>query len=203
MTGARAATADDIGSVADALVLAFHDDPLMAYLFQDDQGRRKKSRLFFVGDAKRAIGKSKGRVETTDDGSVKGGAIWFAPDEWRVGGLELLTQLPMLFKMGTETPRALQVLSQVEKVHPKTPHWYLAVLGTDPQHQGKGIGSALLAPVLAKCDEEGIPAYLESSKERNIPFYRRHGFEVSSELKLKNGPTIWPMWRDPKPPDGT
>jgi len=77
------------------------------------------------------------------------------------------------------------------------------VLGTDPQHQGKGIGSALLAPVLAKCDAEGIPAYLESSKERNIPFYRRHGFEVTTELNLKNGPSLWPMWRDPRPPDGT
>jgi ribosomal protein S18 acetylase RimI-like enzyme len=203
MTGARAATLDDVGSVADALVLAFHDDPLMSFLFQDDEGRRKKSRLFFVSDATRAITKAKGRVETTDDAATKGGAIWFAPDQWRIGGLELVTQLPMLFKMGTDTPRALQVLSQVEKVHPKTPHWYLAVLGTHPQHQGKGIGSTLLAPVLAKCDEEGLPAYLESSKERNIPFYRRHGFEVSSELKLKNGPTIWPMWRDPKPPDGT
>jgi GNAT superfamily N-acetyltransferase len=203
MTGARAATLDDVGSVADALVLAFHDDPLMSFLFQDEKGRRKKSRLFFVSDATRAIAKSKGRVETTDEGAAKGGAIWFAPDQWRIGGLELVTQLPMLFRMGAETPRALQVLSQVEKVHPKTPHWYLAVLGTDPQHQGKGIGSTLLAPVLAKCDEEGVPAYLESSKERNIPFYRRHGFEVSSELTLKNGPTIWPMWRDPQPPDAT
>jgi ribosomal protein S18 acetylase RimI-like enzyme len=203
MTGARAATLTDVDQVADVLVRAFADDPLMAYLFQTDEGRRKKSRLFFVSDAKRAIGKAKGRVDTTDDGEAKGGAIWFAPEQWRTGGMELLGQLPMLFHMGRETPRALSVLGQVEKVHPKQPHWYLAVLGTDPDHQGKGIGSALLAPVLAKCDEEGIPAYLESSKERNIPFYRRHGFEVTTELNLKNGPSLWPMWRDPRPPDGT
>jgi GNAT superfamily N-acetyltransferase len=201
MTEVREATAQDVEGIADALVRAFFDDPLMAFLFQDDDGRRRKSRLFFVGDAKRAIVKAKGRVETTTDGPAKGGAIWFAPDQWRTGGLELFTQLPMLFKMGTETPRALGVLNQVEKVHPKTPHWYLAVLGTDPDHQGKGVGSALLAPVLQKCDQEGIPAYLESSKNQNIPFYERHGFTVSSELKLKDGPSIWPMWRDPKPPE--
>ena len=203
MTGARAATLNDVDEVADVLVRAFHDDPLMSFLFQTDEGRRKKSRLFFVSDAKRAIAKAKGRVDVNDDGPAKGGAIWFAPDEWRTGGLELLAQIPMLVHMGRETPRALGVLNQVEKAHPKQPHWYLAVLGTDPDHQGKGVGSALIAPVLAKCDEEGVPAYLESSKERNIPFYQRHGFEVSSELKLKDGPSIWPMWRDPRPPDGT
>jgi GNAT superfamily N-acetyltransferase len=175
----------------------------MMYLFRTDEGRRKKSRLFFVSDARRAIEKGKGRVDTNEDGDAKGGAIWFAPDQWRTGGTELLGQIPMLFRMGLETPRALTVLSLVEKVHPKEPHWYLAVLGTDPQHQGKGLGSALMAPVLANCDEEGVPAYLESSKERNIPFYERHGFKVTSELQIKNGPSLWPMWRDPRPPDGT
>jgi ribosomal protein S18 acetylase RimI-like enzyme len=202
MTGARAATLTDVEPVADALVRAFEDDPLMMYLFRTDEGRRKKSRLFFVSDARRAIEKGKGRVDTNDEGGAKGGAIWFAPGQWRTGGVELLGQIPMLFRMGRETPRALTVLSLVEKVHPKEPHWYLAVLGTDPQHQGKGIGSALMAPVLSKCDEEGIPAYLESSKERNVAFYERHGFKVTSELQIKNGPSLWPMWRDPRPPDG-
>ena len=202
MTGARAATSTDVEPVADALVRAFDDDPLMMYLFRSEEGRRKKSRLFFVSDARRAIEKGKGRVVTNDDGGAKGGAIWFAPDQWRTGGMELLGQIPMLFRMGLETPRALTVLNLVEKVHPKEPHWYLAVLGTDPEYQGKGIGSALMAPVLSKCDEDGIPAYLESSKERNLPFYERHGFKVTRELQIKNGPSLWPMWRDPRPPDG-
>jgi GNAT superfamily N-acetyltransferase len=202
MTGARAATLSDVEDVADVLVRAFEDDPLMMYLFKTAEGRRTKSRLFFVSDARRAIEKAKGRVDTNDDGETKGGAIWFAPDQWRTGGMELLGQIPMLFRMGLETPRALNVLNQVEKVHPKEPHWYLAVLGTDPQYQGKGVGSALMAPVLSQCDEEGVPAYLESSKERNLPFYERHGFKVTTELKLKNGPSLWPMWRDPRPPDG-
>lgn len=202
MTGARAATLSDVEPVADALVRAFEDDPLMMYLFRSDQGRRKKSRLFFVSDARRAIEKDKGRVDTNDDAGTKGGAIWFAPGQWRTGGMELFGQIPMLFRMGVETPRALTVLNLVEKVHPKEPHWYLAVLGTDPEYQGKGIGSALMAPVLSKCDEEGVPAYLESSKERNIPFYERHGFKVTNELQIKNGPSLWPMWRDPRPPDG-
>ncbi len=63
-------------------------------------------------------------------------------------------------------------------MHPHEPHWYLATLGTAVEQQGKGVGGALLRPVLEHCDAEGLPCYLESSKERNVPFYRRHGFEV-------------------------
>jgi ribosomal protein S18 acetylase RimI-like enzyme len=75
---------------------------------------------------------------------------------------------------------------------------YLSVLGTDPAAQGRGIGSALLAPVLRQCDEDGVPAYLESSKERNVAFYARHGFRVREELALPRGPQMWLMWRDPR-----
>jgi GNAT superfamily N-acetyltransferase len=90
-------------------------------------------------------------------------------------------------------------LAAVEHVHPTPPHYYLAVLGTRPDRQGMGIGSSLLRPVLDRCDAEGVGAYLESSKERNVPFYRRHGFEVTTALRLPGGgPTVWPMWRSPR-----
>jgi ribosomal protein S18 acetylase RimI-like enzyme len=199
MTEVKDGRASDIDSISDALVKAFDDDPLMRFLFPKAASRGKKSRAFFVSDSKRAL--KKGALFTTAGGTAQGGAIWMAPGEWKVGGLELLGQLPMLFSLGTDTPRSLGVLSKVEKVHPTEPHWYLAVLGTDPQYQGKGVGSALMAPILEKCDTEGIPAYLESSKESNISFYRRHGFEVRGEVNVKNGPTLWPMWRDPRPPE--
>jgi ribosomal protein S18 acetylase RimI-like enzyme len=87
----------------------------------------------------------------------------------------------------------------MERRHPREkPHWYLAVLGTDPSAQGQGLGSAVLQPVLERCDTDGIGAYLESSKERNIDFYARHGFRVTGKIRLPRGPTMWPMWRDPR-----
>jgi ribosomal protein S18 acetylase RimI-like enzyme len=199
MAEVRAGTAADIDSVKAALARSFHDDPVMHYLFPNESGREQRLQSFFASEAKRSL--VKGRLETAGSTTSQGGAIWSAPNHWKLGGFELLTQLPMILRFGKQTPRALRLLGQIEKVHPKEPHWYLAVLGTDTAHQGKGIGSALLAPVLAICDEEGLPAYLESSKESNILFYKRHGFEVTCEVKAKDGPTIWPMYREPHPPN--
>jgi GNAT superfamily N-acetyltransferase len=88
-------------------------------------------------------------------------------------------------------------LEDIDRAHPSTPHYYLAILGTDPDAQGRGIGSALLQPTLETCDRDAIPAYLESSKERNVDFYARHGFRVTGELQMPDGPRVWPMWRDP------
>ncbi len=84
-------------------------------------------------------------------------------------------------------------------MHPHEPHWYLATLGHRRDRQGKGVGCADAArPRPLRC--RGLPGYLESSKERNIPFYRRHGFEVVEEVPLPgDGPPIWTMWREPRP----
>jgi GNAT superfamily N-acetyltransferase len=72
------------------------------------------------------------------------------------------------------------------------------MLAVDPPAQGKGVGSALMQPVLERSDTEGVPCFVESSKDRNVPFYARHGFEVTGEIRIPAGPTIWPMWREPR-----
>ncbi|MEO9224368.1 MAG: GNAT family N-acetyltransferase [Acidimicrobiales bacterium] len=195
MVAVRPAEESDLDAIAWALTRAFADDPLMGHILRTKH-RDPGTQRFFVHEAKRAL--DKGAVYTTAGAGMRGGAIWSAPDKWRVTGLELLGEWPLLFAFGTAVPRALSVLNRMQKVHPDEPHWYLAILGTEPAHQGKGVGSALMAPVLERCDTEGIPAYLESSKEVNIPFYRRHGFNVTGEVVVPNGPTLWPMWRDPR-----
>ena len=79
------------------------------------------------------------------------------------------------------------------------PHYYLQSVGARQTAQGQGVGSALLKQVTPLCDRDGVPAYLESSSERNVPLYERHGFEVfHAEPVGDGGPTMWFMLRSPR-----
>ena len=86
------------------------------------------------------------------------------------------------------------------ETHPdRPPHYYLSLLGTHPDHRGKGLGMALLAENLAMIDSEGVSAYLESSNPVNVPYYQRFGFDVTGEIRLPgSGPSLIPMWRRPR-----
>jgi GNAT superfamily N-acetyltransferase len=89
--------------------------------------------------------------------------------------------------------------NSMRRRHPRTPaHWYLSLLGTDPDARGQGLGAAMLRPVLEQCDVAGVGAYLESSKPGNLGFYARFGFQAMGELQLPFGPAMWPMWREPR-----
>lgn len=191
----RKAAPIDISAITDVLQQAFFDDPVMCYLFPDPQSRRWRSAKMFHTQLC-AHHLPLNTVWTT--ANVSGAALWSPPQRWLLAPRTLVRNgLPLLRAFGRGLPRAMRALATVERAHPREPHWYLATLGTAPVHQGRGVGSALLAPVLTRCDHEGLPAYLESSKEANISFYARFGFEVTSELALPDGPTLWTMWRPP------
>jgi GNAT superfamily N-acetyltransferase len=191
----RLATQADVPALSAALARAFHDDPVTSWLFPPD---RYEARLrAYFGVYLRRISLRHHVTYTT--AGLEGGAIWMPPGAWELSPLDIVRTLPTTLRaLGRRLPAALRALLQIEHRHPRQPHYYLATLGTDPAHQGKGIGTALLDPVLARCDAEGLPAYLESSKERNVPFYARHGFEVTEQFTPDGGPPLWLMWRNPR-----
>jgi len=94
--------------------------------------------------------------------------------------------------------KAIRLFLEVDKRHPREPHWYLSLLVTDPSAQGRGIGTRLIAPVLERCDVDGHFAYLETQKESNVAWYARSGFEVVDEVRLKGTPPVWLLRRDPR-----
>jgi ribosomal protein S18 acetylase RimI-like enzyme len=193
----RRATPADHEQIAKTLASAFADDPAWSWLmpFAD---REQRQRLYFETSLNHLV-PSRREVWVSEEGSAA--AIWAPPGLWSVPiGTVLRQAVPMTRVFGRRLPLGLRYLLRVEHRHPRSPeHWYLEVLGTEPARQGQGLGSALLRPMLALCDRDGLGAYLESSSERNRALYERHGFGVVETFDMPGGgPDIRRMWRDPQ-----
>ena len=186
--------------VAEALTCAFQPDPLYTYAFPDPERRTRMMRMLWRALVKYTL--LYGDGYTTPD--VKGVACWLPPGDtvmtaWRTlrSGLWI-----MPVRAGREERRRFfGVLGHLDEIHKRTmsiPHWYLLLLGVDPDLQGQGVGGKLIAPVLARADDERLPCYLETQTERNVRFYRKHGFEVATEGKIPgHGVMAWTMIREP------
>lgn len=193
----RTLRADDVVPLAVTQARAFYDDPLQMWTLPDASTRLDVlGRLFEM--MIRVVSLPLGESYTDDTRSV--GALWAPPGRWLVDADTAAQLEPMSAVVGDRLTWMRRCWEAITSVHPAQPHFYLSGLGTDPPRQSQGLGSAALQPVLTRCDAEGIPAYLESTKERNVAFYERHGFAVTGTLVVPpDGPTLWTMWREPQP----
>ena len=198
---ARPARRADVPALARVLGRAFQDDPVMSWL-QPDAGRRAAALAGFFGAVTRYHYLSGGGVEVAESESgIGAAALWDPPGKWEHSGREQIAMLPGViraFRGRLGEGRALT--EQMKAVHPEEPHWYLGILGSDPESRGGGFGHRLMVSRLDRCDAEGAPAYLESSNSANIPYYNRFGFDVTGEIVIPDGPTLWSMWRRPASP---
>jgi GNAT superfamily N-acetyltransferase len=191
----RDAPAHEDATLSDVLARSFWDDPVMSWMVPNERARYTRLRRFFRAELWTA--RRRGTVLTTADQA--GAALWLPPDRWKTELRDYLRQTPSALRaFSFHLVPALRLLSRMEHAHPREPHWYLAVIGTDPSRQGLGVGSALITEITDRCDNEGLGAYLESSKDVNVPYYERFGFRVTDEVTAPNGPTLWLMWRDPR-----
>jgi len=195
----RRATRDELPAVGRALAEAFDDDPVWRWIAPPCRNWKDLAARWFATEAANQFD---GFGEVWVDDDLLGAAIWCKPGRWRATTRQTVRLAgPSIRFLRGGLLRGMRTVNVLEKAHPWEQHWYLGYLGTDPAAQGRGIGSALLTPVLDRADEEGLPAYLESSKKANLAFYARHGFETSGEpMRARSGPPLFPMWRDPRVP---
>jgi len=187
---------EDVALAAASLARAFYEDPVLAYMFPDARKRERKLRRFFAFQIRRTY-LSRGLAYMSEDASSV--ALWLPPHAVRPGIGDVTAQLRMLSMLRGRAGKAVQLVRLIESRHPRTPHYYLGGLGTDPARQRNGLAAAVLLPVLEICDSEGVPAYLESSKEENISFYRRQGFQLTGEVGPPDAAVrLWFMWREPQ-----
>ena len=197
----RAARRDEAALLGEVLADAFAKDPVFAWLIPPRlRGRDSRMFTFFTSMSRGYLRQGKPCYLTADASAA---ALWAAPGAWAMPLSQVLLEAaPNALAFRRLLFRALGTQVQIERLHAgqSPPHWYLGYLGTRHDRQGQGLGTRMLREVLAGADTDGVPAYLESSCERNLALYERNGFRVVGELQaLGHGPTIWRMWREPQP----
>ena len=190
----------DIDRAGTLLARAFHNNPLLVHMSPDEEERKRKSPILFSAFVR--FGYLVGKVFTTQNRD--GVAVWIPPEATendpdliaKAGISELPTAL------GDETfSRVTTIFGKFEEFRKRdaaVPHWYLTLIGVEPEHQGKGVAGSLLRPMLACADDEGLPCYLETCEPTNVSFYQKYGFDVIvDELDTEIGVHIWTFLRQP------
>ncbi|MFJ4689147.1 GNAT family N-acetyltransferase [Streptomyces sp. NPDC088789] len=191
----RTAVAEDADSISRSLARAFDDDPMMRWFFPDEAVREASLSEYFATLFTRQYVRN-AVCERTESAA----SFWVPPEAQAkaVPDAETIAELQRI--LGDRAELFRDAVTAAGAHTPREPHWYLALIGADPAAQGTGQGAALLRSGLAKADAAGLPAYLESSKKENLPFYEHFGFAVRQEVRLPGGgPMLWAMWRDPRP----
>lgn len=183
-----------LAAAATVLARAFHDDPVTAYITPEPEQRLPVMSTFMIPILRSGL--EHGHVFALQD-PPRAVTIWHTIDNDRAEMPEpdLSSVLSVIDEPGQE--RLLTVLGEMAELHARLmpqPHVYLAFLAVDPEHQGQGLGSTLLAPILDYSRSHGLPCYLETMNPINLPFYTRHGFRVVHDSRLTNSTvTMWTM----------
>jgi GNAT superfamily N-acetyltransferase len=194
----RKASHKDTDRLATSLARSFDDDPVINWLIRKDKKRTQGMELLFQSCISDLCLRHKNVFMTED---YTGGALWYPPGTSNVGYAKQLTLIPkMIAAVGwTGLLRLALAMDKMEKDHPRERYYYLQFIGVVPENQGNGTGKALMKPILDVCDHKKCGAFLQSSKETNIPFYRSFGFVVTEKIFLgKGSPPLWLMWRNPR-----
>jgi GNAT superfamily N-acetyltransferase len=204
---ARLVLPEDVGQGAAVLSQAFRDDPMVTWMVHGSVHPEAHQRRdpwsaesgFFRPSLDIGRGRGHSYVVEGDDGP-RGVAVWAPPGATVFDDTSVVQLIDAVNQhLGGDALARVGSLGDLCRAHhpQDRPHFYLFLLGVSPV--GQGWGSPLLAPVLQRCDADGLGAYLESSNSRNHGFYRRHGFEpLWQERPDDTGPTMTGMWREPR-----
>jgi hypothetical protein len=140
-----------------------------------------------------------GRGEVWLDDGSDGAALWHRPGAWPSAAHAPLNAIVGYLRIFTRRfMTASRVAETLARAHPHEPHWYLLFVGVVAEAGGSGKGAELLRPALARCDEDGVPAYLEATSEASARLFGRLACQPLEELVLPTDVVVRRMWREPR-----
>ena len=192
--------ADQLDAAAGVMARGFQNDPLFTAIWPDPDERASSLNQLARWDLADAGPGDKVLVTV---GSVQGVAKAIRSDTHKPLDEDDFHRLKVEL-----TPSAWQRFKDVhafsfadQQLKTKTPeaHWYLQALAVSPEHQGRGIGSALMDSLHVCADADGLPTALLTFQPRNVPLYQRNGYQTVAEgTEPGEGLPFWCMKREPK-----
>jgi GNAT superfamily N-acetyltransferase len=196
MDGVRPARHEDRAALTSSIAAAFARDPAWSFLLGDDYDLLAPLFAGVLFDLRVGTGD----IWVTSD--LTSAALWDPPG-WQPTETEPSGPFWDAYRAAAGAPgwdRLMTYERALDAVRPTTSHWYLGVLATRPDGQGKGRASAVLAPILKKADHDGMDCCLETSTARNRAFYERRGFTEATDVTISSGPPTWWLRRPPQKP---
>ena len=189
----RQATYNDKSLVVDMLTHSFDQNQSVNYVIKQDKERLFRIRALMAYSFEVCF--LFGRVYLSDDN--RSCALVLYPHTKKTTLNSVLLDVKLVFKcIGFRNLRkAINRDSKIKKLQPNEQKYYLWFIGVDPDYQNLGIGSGLMAEIIADCEKQDLPLYLETSTLQNLPFYDKFGFKVYDELDLSY--KLYFLKRDP------
>ena len=176
--------------------------PETLHLLPDERRRRRVLPRYLLADARDAASFG-GLLAVRNQGTVVGAAVFLPPEAQPVSaGRELRSVLPVVpalpWAIGAAREGAKGRRANRAQREDLPPHSWLRVIGVAPDHQGEGIGTALVDAVLVRADRAGTGCFLYTATEANVAWYRRFGFDIRATYHpTPSWPQVWAMWRHP------
>ncbi|MEJ6979447.1 GNAT family N-acetyltransferase [Pedobacter sp. P351] len=176
------ATNNDKDLVINILTKSFDANKSVNYIVQQDSKRYQRVKALM--DYSFEVCYDFGEVYLSDD--KRACALILYPDKKKTNLKSILLDVKLILScVGvTNIKKALIRESKIKKLQPKEPMYYIWFIGVDPAHQNSGIGTDLLNEIITDSAAKKRPIFLETSTLKNIPWYKKFGFDVYNELDL-------------------
>lgn len=146
------------------------------------QDAKKETRIKILLEYSYAKGEQQGKIYLSPDNNACAIVLFPEQEKTTLKGLYYMIKLLFgsigLFRVGKITNRE----KTIKKYHPNYEFIHLWYIGVNPDQQGKGLGTQLMNRIIEDSKKLNKPIFLETSNEKNFPFYERLGFKRIAEM---------------------